>query len=263
MPGLYEIWNDTLGKRSSKLVKGKRATKLHRLSDGTIALRYHATDVVLATPGGRVILESGGWRTLTTKTRMNEALSQLPRDPEGSYRRFQVSSDRGVWYVSVPKGDSYESVVYKDGMSISPGGRIKGAAKPEAVKTQQAERNKIKKYATDFVKALQAGKVPAPSGGDCWMCSMTDGFGKSLGDGDKTHIKSHIKERYFVPSLLFVAVEASGVSQAAKWVINAHWHPEDKNSARVLESFGSRGFIYTQIRKGLTRYLYTQLGFPV
>lgn len=42
---------------------------------GDICIRYHATEVVRFN-GKRIILNGGGWRTNTTKTRMNQAANQ-------------------------------------------------------------------------------------------------------------------------------------------------------------------------------------------
>ena len=43
-------------------------------TDGTVAVRYHRTDVATLHPDGSVTLRTGGWRTVTAKRRMNQAL---------------------------------------------------------------------------------------------------------------------------------------------------------------------------------------------
>lgn len=47
-----------------------RETYLERRGDD-IALRFHNTDVVTFRPNGQIVLNSGGWRTNTTKDRMS------------------------------------------------------------------------------------------------------------------------------------------------------------------------------------------------
>jgi len=50
--------------------------KTHVRSSGSaIVVRYHNTDVVKFTPK-TITLNAGGWKTATTKTRMNQASSQ-------------------------------------------------------------------------------------------------------------------------------------------------------------------------------------------
>ena len=45
-------------------------TYAHRVADG-VAIRLHATDVVTFTDAGTVRLDSGGWRTKTTRDRLH------------------------------------------------------------------------------------------------------------------------------------------------------------------------------------------------
>ena len=40
--------------------------------DGTKVIRLHHTDILEFPPRGGVIFNSGGWKTVTTKSRMNE-----------------------------------------------------------------------------------------------------------------------------------------------------------------------------------------------
>ena len=51
--------------------KMENNTYLVRRIDGGIAVRLHNTDVLLFRPNGSIVLNSGRWRTTTTKDRMN------------------------------------------------------------------------------------------------------------------------------------------------------------------------------------------------
>lgn len=42
-----------------------------------IEVIYHGTRVVTVKPDGTIILNTGGWRTNTTKTRMNQAANEF------------------------------------------------------------------------------------------------------------------------------------------------------------------------------------------
>lgn len=59
-------------------------------------IRYHDTDVVRFSPD-EVILDTGGWFTATTKSRMNQAANQFDLG-------FRVSQIKGDWLVLRPDG---------------------------------------------------------------------------------------------------------------------------------------------------------------
>jgi hypothetical protein len=108
---------------------------------------------------------------------------------------------------------------YFDGITISENGTILNP-RDESLEERLAfaEEKMVKainRYVDGYFEAMEAGKMELPSAGDCWDCSMivSDGpdKGKPLGDvKDGDHLMSHIKERYYVPSLLWNAVRARG-----------------------------------------------------
>ena len=57
-----------------------------------LAIRLHSTDVVTYYPNGKIMIDSGGWRTVTTKDRINQ------------FSPFHIWSDKQVWYASIPVG---------------------------------------------------------------------------------------------------------------------------------------------------------------
>lgn len=77
-------------------------TAAHRFdygpATGSIGVRLHATDVVVAHPDGSVTLNSGGYRTVTTKDRINRF---LPKGyDEGGWRwTVSVFQRDYVWYI--------------------------------------------------------------------------------------------------------------------------------------------------------------------
>jgi hypothetical protein len=52
-------------------------TKVITQDDGTVVVRLHRTDVVTLFTDGTVVLNTGGWDTVTTRARMNQAANQL------------------------------------------------------------------------------------------------------------------------------------------------------------------------------------------
>jgi hypothetical protein len=80
-------------------------------SNGITRVCYHSTDVV-SFDSKSITLQTGGWWTATTKTRMNQAASQFDLN-------FSVSQKKGVWYVITPKGETirfdHEPLTFKRG----------------------------------------------------------------------------------------------------------------------------------------------------
>ena len=71
--------------------------------DGAIVYRHHFTDVVTLCPDGSEILNSGGWRTVTTKDRINR------------FSHARVRQRKGEWFVVGMNGNL---VPFEDGMKI-------------------------------------------------------------------------------------------------------------------------------------------------
>ncbi len=151
-------------------------------------------------------MSSGGWQTVTTKDRLNK------------YGPVRISqARRGEWGVVcgyVSDGNGAPPVTWQDGITYQAGRLTHCGPAPERVRK---ERAKVRKFAGEFMAKLEAGKVPHPSAGDCWYCGLRNvGTGKPVGEcfGDKDHIVSHLKERYYVPSLLLNA-SAEGAGEGA------------------------------------------------
>ena len=83
-----------------------------RMEQGKTIVRYHSTDVVTVYPNGNVKLDTGGWRTATTKVRMNQASAQFGLG-------FRVYADKGEWYVSFPPDWSKEGRIAFDGDTLT------------------------------------------------------------------------------------------------------------------------------------------------
>jgi hypothetical protein len=88
----------TLKKRESKKIGNN--TYLVRISPETIGVRLHNTVVVRIHSDGTYTLNSGGWRTVTTKDRIN------------AYSPVRVSQRKHEWYV----GD--ENIPFHDGIRV-------------------------------------------------------------------------------------------------------------------------------------------------
>lgn len=205
----------TYAEAAAHLLKGRdkdqrpltgRSTILIRRDAHTIAVRYHATDVVTYHDDGRITLNSGGWRSMTTKERF------------GEYAPRSVAQVKGVWYMWYP-GDK-PAALYFDGIEMDESGALLNA-KPieETAKLEHAKRTidrMVKRYIAGFeAEARKAGALEQPSGGDCWIC-MTSST-------EAEHLLSHLEEEYFVPTLLVNAIQERGYRDVATiwYMINA------------------------------------------
>jgi hypothetical protein len=206
----YAQANEKLGSRATKKVGNN--TYLRALTPGVIALRLHDTDVLTFYVDGRVRFDSGGWKTVTTKSRFNEYAPNL-----------RVYSERGQWYVyRIVDGrlDDSSAEPFFDGIEFDSDGRCLNPLPREQViaqkKENQATKNAIKKYVALYtnerIRELIADAQTNGAGGDCWYCSMRTETGETLGEfsKDNEHLRSHIEEGYTMVSLAYNALKAKG-----------------------------------------------------
>jgi hypothetical protein len=179
-------------------------------ADGATCFKLHNTTIVTRHADGRVTLNSGGWRTVTTKARFNELA-----------RPWRVYSDKGTWTVT----NGERSVPYFDGITL-PDAFDAPREQKKAARAATAEAKRRKQIAA-FVKAtLPIGApVPLPNAGDCFLCAFgmdaapvrSSGFAgcnATGAPGASTCIASHVDERYMHGSLVVRALRAKGLADA-------------------------------------------------
>jgi len=95
---------DSIGTHKTRIIAGP---------DGRVDVQYHATIVASKDTNGRITLNSGGWKTVTTKRRMNQALRQWGTG-------YYVHQVKGEWLVGVCKGNGVHERVceYYDGITL-------------------------------------------------------------------------------------------------------------------------------------------------
>jgi len=197
--------------------------------DGSKAIRLHNTDVITFKKNGSFILNSGGWRTHTTKERINDFLPN-------SLTLWQSNS---IWYI----GESYNkdnSFLFFDGIRFNKDGVIIGKPKKDI----SDKVNRVKKQIKKFVNGIdKLDKLPLPDSGDCWYCLMhTTEDNIPLGDkiNNNDHLKQHIKEGYIHGSLIVNALKESGYRDEGIGLI---LHMNNKDS----------------VKRSLTKYLQKRL----
>lgn len=224
-----------LGKRESRKVGHN--TYMRR-EDGSVVIRFHSTDIIKIAPG-RMVLNSGGYKTVTTKDRFNTHL------PAG----YGIFSLKGVWRIYTPKHGIDKSYVFEDGCTLLANNTIAGVGDERALLKLRAS---VHKYASEFTRLALAGELPAPSAGDCFYC-QAQGFGGS------DHIKSHVEEMYIVPSLLVNAARELKNGYLMNIVLPILWDPnitEEKRKEMISHQVSSfRDHITRTIRRYVGRHL--------
>jgi hypothetical protein len=241
----------TYGKAAECFARARNREKGFRLGPNTYLrceqfngaacykVRLHSTDIITAYPDDSLRLYSGGWRTVTTKARLNE------------YTTARIFSDRGVWYAQ------NKEYPFAEGMRILGDGTVDPdtVAQPTAMQENAKLRKQAKAYARDYTEALCAGEIGAPGNGDCWGCLMTTAEGATpLGGRD--HIIAHFEDKYYVPSLVYRALERGGASIAMKHDVAV--------LTRKPEGIGLFGphsnWIQGQIQKSILKHCLRELG---
>lgn len=109
----YEGWAKVLGDKDARKIGNntyvERGAFVHRTWHAdAVAIRLHSTAVLAYLPKGSIVINSGGWRTVTTLSRLNACLPQ----------RYYIRQAKGVWYF----GDRVHDVEFpfSDGFTIAP-----------------------------------------------------------------------------------------------------------------------------------------------
>lgn len=185
-------------------------TLLYDARGGNKVIRLHLTDIAILRPDGGVSLFTGGWKTVTTKDRINGALDKWALG-------YQIIQERGIWYVAshdyygCHKETKGVRAPFYEGITIIPGEPLR--QQPDAEATEKALLKKIAAYCKTLNKLEE---LPEPSTGDCWLCCMHDTeTDKPWGEGDKSHLISHLDELYIHGSLIVNALQARGYPDPA------------------------------------------------
>lgn len=187
----YAEAREKLGNRTKR--KLERNTYLEPLDAQTVAVRLHQTNVVLIHSNGTYTLNSGGWKTITTKARINE------------YSPARLYSENNVWYVG--------ETGYTDGMKVdSTGGLVSGghSGHSQAILKRRLDKM-VLKYVKGFCEWVAENKdLPVPSGGDAWPALIgepdaTDPLGGMEPMG-LDYLFDTFKDEYYIPSLVWKAL---------------------------------------------------------
>lgn len=215
---------------------GRSETNRVVRTDQGVGVELHGTIVVEYLPDC-VVLNTGGWQSHTTKTRINETLHKLG---------FTLYQRNFVWYVA-SHGDWDNPVMYEDGMRLSYTGEFLSES-PDAERYQRFvdERHAlVESYLNDFVQAIRDGEeIGEPSNGDCWACLM--------GLTSDDHILIHLEERYYVPSMLVTIAQEMPTSIMGRHVLYQVMTGEVDTDDSLFDLFVDQ-FVRSAMRNWLRR----------
>lgn len=167
----------------------KKATVRFERPSGESGVLYHQTVVVLKKSNGQMVLDSGGWKTPTTKNRINDEL------PPG----YCVGQEKGVWYLHSPEGNK---VAFYDGIVVDPNKPLVSTKKAEV---EERVQKKLGKQVLNLVSKLDdLDQIPQPCSSDCLFCQSRD--------DSRTHILGHVKSGDVVNGSMVVnALQWAGI----------------------------------------------------
>lgn len=107
IPTSYSQALEMMKGKDSKSIPSIRSTSLNRIGENKIAMYYHDTPVAIYHQNGNIELFSGGYKTRTTKERMNQALR---------HKSVKVYQYKYEWYLHSFDGNVIQP--FSDGMII-------------------------------------------------------------------------------------------------------------------------------------------------
>ena len=218
-------------------------TYLYTRPDGAQCLRLHKTDIAVHLPDGRVQFFTGGWKTPTTKERLDNLPVPFPR--------VHIWQEKGAWTLHW-QGKAYP---FAEGITIGSDNSVIGAAPASAAKEGLKLAKAIRAYAKGYAEALLAGDVPAPGNGDCMGCHFRkQGTGENAFGLD--HYTEHFREKYYVPSLLNNAMQHGDcLSPIVKGIIGGIWAGKPEQNIGWLKDVFIR-----QVSSCITKFLKHEFG---
>ena len=159
-PFNYPLADSALQGRCKQSCKIQNNTYLQRRGESVIALCLHDTDVLTWYQDGRIVVNPGGYYTVTTKDRINGYLSD--------YKVFSGGRDFGPAWALYRFGKTWRPLVTVEGpVTIMPDGTVKGGGSvADARQTFRDEWNAIardRRRARFWItKARVAGKLRKP-----------------------------------------------------------------------------------------------------
>lgn len=210
---------------------------------GSVAIRLHDTDIVVFHVNDLTTFDTGGWLTMLTKSRINDAL------PDG----INLTSDRGRWYFTFQGSwldgtytpSERERIPFTDGITLNMRTfeLYSGGIDAETVKAEDSENTRMRKAVNKYLRDTTPAEIVRAfenPGGDCWLCLM--------GQADE-HLRSHVDEHYVMLTLTRNAVEARGF-RAPDVILSMIYHAAKAGSVDRLYTDSLRKYLRSALKVG-------------
>lgn len=176
-------------------------TRIMEIEPGIYNVVLHQTAVITFYPDGFIRLDSGGWRTSTTKDRMNKYQDQV-----------WINQDRGIWYVNSRNDRFGKSSLFYDNMIIRDGNPVTPMNPVDDEKLKKKMDRIVRQYIKGYTEH-NSHELKKPSLGDCMICQMNGGSKDTHNDVPfhevfgVDHYLCHFEEKYYPASLLWNAIK--------------------------------------------------------
>jgi len=201
----YQETERILAKRTTKKIA--RKTYLRR-QNGDAVIRFWDTDIITISPDNVYTLNSGGYRTLTTRGRLN------------SFSPAIVIPDKGLWYVCDGQTATLR-IIFADGIQVNCNGVVLGGeGSQELPKVLRKVNRLVSRYIAGYAVDVMKNGLQEDTIRDCRYCLMKDiNNPKDKEPMGYDHYLCHFEEKYYVPSILLKAVfeEVGYRSPALVW----------------------------------------------
>lgn len=219
-----------------------------------IGVRYHDTFVLIWDAEDTIELYTRGYRTMTTRRRMNTYL------PEP----WMVYTEEGVWYLSEGSYGSLRSV-FVEGITI----RLNASALGRVYQPRDGEEEKklilwerqiIRTYAAHYLGLLWAGSFPVPQASQCLQCFENDH--PALRYSADNHLRRHVLENRYPSKLIFNALKAAGYND---WVLKRLRDYLERSTPELCAKKKTLVYPlpYDAMKRALVRFLLTHMGHSV
>lgn len=231
IPNNYHKYDCLLGNRPSRKLDNHTYCKRR---ENYIAILLHSTDIIKYYPDGTVIVHTGGWRTITTKDRINK------------YSPLEIYQANKIWYI---KGEVdslfYDGIVLRDGIV-------------QSLKLPTSEDKKLDKVVRKTIRTIVSEVVDNLPYYDCYDdCRIENFFSPkeflvkkiaSVQLGNKIALTKND-----CTYLVQMAIKRVPISQYAKYVLYG--------SVPIKDSFCNVGL--EQIKKSVSRYLFELADYAI
>lgn len=172
--------------------------------DGTtrhdIGIVLHSTTILTFHDDETMSIDTGGWRTVTTKDRLN---GFLPRP-------LRVWSEDGVWTLSRGGNNPGRVSEVYDGMRFDRhGNMVTDVLVDSGRELKRLKRDigrYVKLYSDERVRELVENAREHGTAGDCWGCAMVNAETGRADVMGTDHLLEHVAEGYTIASLMVNAL---------------------------------------------------------